>query len=989
LALATAAAAAGVSAPHAQEAPAAASAPIEEVVVTGSRLLTPNEVSISPITSVSATALQATGLTRVEDVLNNLPMVFAGESSSVSNGGDGTATVDLRDLGPQRTLVLVNGRRLGPGRPDGRNFADINQVPAALIDRVDILTGGASSVYGADAVGGVVNFILNTHFQGVKIDAGYNFHEHKNRDDYAKSLLIAAGDAVPDSTVRTGFGKDVSILMGSNFADNKGNATVYATFDTLGPVLQAKYDYSACTLQGVKGGGFKCGGSVIAAHGYFAAYANTGSPLFQNTVDPATGAFRGFTNADRYNYGPSNYYQVPQDRWTGGAFLNYDVNAHVNTYAEVMAMRITSTTQVAPSGNFSDFGAVFIPCANPLLTAQEAAAICSPANQLAQGNPTETVNGTAYPGLNVYAYRRNVEGGGRQQTFNNDSIRTLMGVRGDFANAWKYDVSAQRSTVLGTSFQSNYLNNTGIHNATNVLPGPGGVATCASVLDKSDPKCVPWNIWVPGGVTPAALKYLAIPLTEQGDLSEDVVSGNVTGDLGNYGLKLPTADHGLQVNFGTEYRAEEASFRPDLAEQQGVAAGAGGKVPPVSGGFHVWEAFTEMRLPLAEHIVGAESLALEGGYRYSSYTLGFNTNTYKAGLEWKPVQDLLLRGSYQRAVRAPNIAELFSPQTVALDFTADPCAGPAPKYSPAQCASSGVTATQYGKIQVNPSSQYNGLIGGNPLLQPESADTYSIGFVLQPRFVPNLSVSVDYYDIKIKNTIHAVGGGVILAQCIQTGDPAFCSLVHRNQTGSLWNSQSGYVQDTTINTGALSTKGLDIKAAYRQSLAAFGSLSFALEGTKTNNRIQQPLTGGPSYDCVGFEGGTCGAPLPSWRHVLNATWSTPWDAWDLTLRWRYLGSVNSDVTSSNPLLNQGLTPPNNHNIPSFNYIDLSSSFALGKIVRLQLGVNNLFDKDPPRITDIDCPNSTSNPGAPCNGNTYPGSWDALGRYVFAHLSATF
>ena len=198
-ALATATAAAGVTALHAQEAPApaAAPAPVEEVVVTGSRLQTPNETSISPITTVSAVDLQQTGLTRVEDVLNNLPMVFAGMNSTTSNGADGTANVDLRGLGPQRTLVLVNGRRLGPGSSiGGRNFSDINQVPAALIERVDVLTGGASAVYGADAVAGVVNFILNTHFEGVKVTAGYHFNQHHNDNQDGVDAVITAGRAI-------------------------------------------------------------------------------------------------------------------------------------------------------------------------------------------------------------------------------------------------------------------------------------------------------------------------------------------------------------------------------------------------------------------------------------------------------------------------------------------------------------------------------------------------------------------------------------------------------------------------------------------------------------------------------------------------------------------------------------------------------------------------------------------------------------------------
>src|SRR5262249_25417454 len=221
-------AAAGVTALHAQEAPApaaAAAAPVEEVVVTGSRLATPNETSISPITTVSAVDLQQTGLTRVEDVLNNLPMVFAGMNSTTSNGADGTATVDLRGLGNERTLTLVDGLRLGPGSAvNGRNFADINMIPTALIQRVDVLTGGASAVYGADAVAGVVNFVLNTHFEGVQVSAGYHFFSHDNKDQAGvASVVNAAGDVLPTGGVNTGFGKNVSVLMGSNFADNKGN----------------------------------------------------------------------------------------------------------------------------------------------------------------------------------------------------------------------------------------------------------------------------------------------------------------------------------------------------------------------------------------------------------------------------------------------------------------------------------------------------------------------------------------------------------------------------------------------------------------------------------------------------------------------------------------------------------------------------------------------------------------------------------------------
>jgi hypothetical protein len=278
-ALATAAATAAVPTAWPQTAPAAANenpnAGLEEVVVTGSRITSPNLTAISPITSVDAGYISSTNLTRVEDILNNLPMVFAGQNSTVSNGSDGTASVNLRT-----------------------NVSDINEVPAALIERVDILTGGASSVYGADAVAGVVNFVLNTHFEGVKIDTSYSYFQHQNNNSTAQAVVSAEGDALPDSSVNTGFGKNVSVLMGSNFADNKGNATFYLTYDKAAAVLEAKYDYAACVLDSTAAGKLTCGGSGTSAKngagGNFLAYGSSGQ-IFSNTVDGKTGAFRPFT----------------------------------------------------------------------------------------------------------------------------------------------------------------------------------------------------------------------------------------------------------------------------------------------------------------------------------------------------------------------------------------------------------------------------------------------------------------------------------------------------------------------------------------------------------------------------------------------------------------------------------------------------------------------------------------------------------------------
>jgi iron complex outermembrane receptor protein len=990
-ALATATAAAGVSVLHAQEAPAPAAAPVEEVVVTGSRLMTPNETSISPITSVSATDLQQTGLTRVEDVLNNLPMVFAGMNSTTSNGADGTAVVNLRGLGSQRTLVLVNGRRLGPGAGDGRNFSDINQIPTSLIERIDVLTGGASAVYGADAVAGVVNFILNTHFEGVKVTAGYHFNQHHNSDSAVEAVVASRNFPLPDSNVNTGFGKFANIVMGSNFSDNKGNATLFATYDNQGAALQKSFDYSSCNLgANAAGTGLACAGSSTSARlgpngyggGSFRAYNSTfGARLFNYTVDPSTGLFRPFTAADQYNFGPLNYYQTPNERWTAGGFVNYEINPHVTAYAEVMYTRNETDAQIAPSGDFGTGS--FVPCANPLMTAQERAIICSPANLAAQPS-SETVGGTVYPGLLMYILRRNAEGGPRDATFRTDAARQVIGLKGDFGSAWTYDIYAQHGTVDGADGQRNYFDSTRVSNALNVLPiGPGGSAQCVV-----GGNCVPWNIWAPGGVTPAQEHYLYTPLLIQGSVTEYVASGSVTGDLGKFGIKLPTADQGLQVNIGAEWRSESSEFLPDAGSQAGTAEGSGGPTEPISGNFHVREVFTEMRLPLANHLPGAEELAVEGGYRYSEYSEGFNTNTYKLGLEWAPVRDLRARASYQRAVRAPNINELFLPQAVGLDGSIDPCAGSVPSASPAACALTGVSPTQYGNIAPNTANQYNGLLGGNPSLKPETADTYSVGLVLQPRVVPNLTLSVDYFNIKVKDLIGIIGGNTIINNCL-AGASFFCPLIHRGPGGTLWLTPAGFISDTNINQGSLSTKGLDIKASYRLSLATLGSVLVSLEGTKLNDLTTTPVTGGASYDCTGYYGATCGAANPSWRHVMNVTWSTPWDGLDLTARWRYLGADKTEQGNPSPLLSNpgGVFAPLSR-IPAYSYVDLTGTFNLYKNVRLELGINNIADKDPPLVVGGDC--STSSPaGANCNGNTFPGVYDAMGRYLFATITAQF
>ena len=1025
LALATAAGSAAPLAALAQTAPpenAAAAPAIEEVVVTGSRLMqAPNDISISPISTVSSEQIAKTGLVRVEDVLNMLPQVQMEQGSGNSISSTGTATVSLRGLGSQRTLVLINGRRMQPGGAGGvpgpggnANSADVDQIPSDLIERADILTGGAPAVYGADAVAGVVNFVLNTHYQGVKINAGYSWNHHDNNDQTYLGYLKDFGATLPPSSVNTGQNRNLSILIGANFADGKGNATAYTTYLNTSPAVGNQFDHAGCTLNGgsTPHSPIVCGGSSTSAHGRFLLFGKKGmssTTLFDGSVDPKTGQFRPFGGQDLYNYGALSYFQRSQERWTAGGFLTYDVNSHVSVYSETMYARNASTAQYGPSGAFAFIHRPVIGCDDPLLTSQEVSIICTPANLTANqelyGLSLDTNPATAT--FKIWLARRNVEGGGREDNYLSNSIRQVIGIKGTINDAWTFDAYGQFGITDFQDRQGNYLGDPQIADALQAVPNPAvggvpgvpvGAAVCASRLAGTDLTCVPWDIWVPGYYQPGApghpataaeqLAFLTIPSTYTATAREYIADASVTGDLGKYGVKLPTANNAMSINIGTEYREEQYIFAPDYIFLNGFQGG-GAPSKPIDGRFHVWEGFAELRLPLANDMPGAYLLSLDGGYRYSSYTEGFNTNTYKIGLEWAPIRDVRFRGGYNRAVRAPNINELYAPAAVGAGGTADPCWGSAPVLTEVECERTGVPGYKYGHLLVNPAAQINTLNAGNPNLTPEIADTYTVGVVFQPSFLPNLVLSLDAFSIKIKDTITSLSSNTIITDCALTGDATKCSLIHRGPDYSLWTATTAFVDVTNQNIGTVSTKGADLLGHYRLDFGPRGGkLDFALNGTYTKNFITQPIpnTTQFSYDCQGHWGSTCnGGPLPSWRHVFTTDWGTPWWGVDLTARWRYIGSSSVDRSSTEPALQAAYYVATAH-IPAYSYLDLAASIPIGSNFTARFGVNNVADKNPPLILNgslSDCPNTS------CNNNTWVGTYDTLGRYIFFQLQAQF
>src|SRR5580658_659720 len=641
-------------------------APITEVVVTGSRIATPALESVSPITAISSDEIKNTGTTRVEDLLNSLPQVVADQGSGLSMGSNGTATVNLRGLGIQRTLVLINGRRVMGGDPaagapsttalSGTSAADINQIPVALIDRVDVLTGGAASTYGADAVAGVVNFVMNDHFEGVRIDANASIYNHTN-DNPIGAIFAADGSPQPSHTVTDGAGRDITLIWGRNLADGAGNFTAYAGYRRLNPLLGADRDFSTCSPDmntsatgGLINNGFPfhCGGSSTSYPGRFVPF-NGPNAFNSYTIGGAGGnQFIPWGDQYKYNYAPSNFWQRPDERWTAGQFLHLDLTDKVQVYDEFMFMQDNSSAQIAPGGAFIGQsgginltgayaglpnGTVQVNCSNPFLSAQEQSILCAPGQQYSQ----------------FLLGRRNVEGGTRDNTLDHTSFRIVVGVKGEIAPGWKFDTYAMEGQTAFSSYATGNFSKSALANALEVTTNSKGQPVCASGASG----CVPYNIFQIGGVTQAALNYVDTESSITGSTEERVWDGNITGDLGKYGLKVPGTEDGLLINVGSQFRSEYATLDPDGPLQNWDLLGTGGPIFPLNAGFQVWEGYLEGGMPLITDKPFAKELSFETGYRYSSYSEGFNTNTYKFGLNWAPSSDIRFRGSYQRAVRAP------------------------------------------------------------------------------------------------------------------------------------------------------------------------------------------------------------------------------------------------------------------------------------------------------------------------------------------------
>ena len=934
----------------------------QDIVVTGTLISNPNLVSSSPVNVVSENELTLRNINNVEQVIRELPGAVAGIGAATNNGNGGFATINLRNLGAQRNLVLLDGDRLVPAAASGT--VDLNNIPVALLQRVDILTGGASTTYGADAVSGVANFITKKNFAGMEASASQQISEQGDSNYFRADLTV-----------------------GANFDDGRGNAVLSLGYQEADPLYQGARDVSVFGINSATG---------VASGASFTSVPTTISfPTADLQVNPAgTGLVPQYQG---FNFNPYNIFQTPFKRYNIFAQANYEINDNLEVYTRGLFSKNSVSTIIAPSGVFGE--ALTIPANNPYLNSGIRDQLCTN-NGIALGAACNTNTAIPLPAV----YRRSVELGPRISEYTTTIFDYKAGLRLRFSDHVKLDVSGAYGESDLNQTQSGYVLRSRVQQALNAT----NTTTCTVTTNG----CVPLNLFGPAGsISSDQAAFLNGQSTIQIKTALSQAKAVLNGD---FGTTSPFASEPIGFAAGAEYRKYSYDRIPDAyALSPGELGGAGGAVLPFSGSYDVREVFGEIIAPLVADRPFFHSLTLEGGFRYSDYKVqaannpSFSATTYKFGGSFEPIREIKFRGNYQRAVRAPNIEELFSPVSTGLDNLApglDPCVGTRPVGNAnltAVCIGQGASATSIGLIQEPSSGQVNVTGGGNPNIQPEKADTYTFGILIQPRgLVPGLSVGVDYFNIKVKDAITSAVPSDILGECFGTNATAItaaqaasaaCTSIRRGANGRLSGSSAtipGLPQPLT-NRGRLETDGIDLTANYAHEFGDFG-LNIGFQGTWTAHRKFQASPAGYNRDCVGYFSTNCASIQPEYQW--NQRTSLSFGPGTVSLLWRHVGAVqyegqaedfaargfsatsrnlfNGTVTGPSPLAGQSF---NFNKIKAYNYLDLSVQFEVNDNFTMTTGVRNLTNKEAPLV------GSSAGSTAFNGGNTYPATYDTIGR----------
>ena len=922
-------------------------AQLEEVVVTGSRIRRADYVANAPVATLGADQIELTATVNTEQLLNTMPQMVPGFDRTSNNPGNGTATVDLRGLGSNRTLVLINGTRAVPTTQGGS--VDINNIPTALIERVEVLTGGASAVYGSDAVAGVVNFVLKDDFEGV----AFNINTEQTEE----------GDAELTS---------VDLTIGGNIADGRGNVVINAQYTDREDLFQgdrgfanfAQFDDTDANGNPILING---GSSGVPGTSIFAAGLADFSPS-AGVVFGQDGAARPFVtggdNNDFYNYAPVNYIQLPQTRFQANALGHFDLTDKVQIYGRMMFTQSKVPQQLAPTPIFQA-GSEFTLDGNPFLPAATQQVLSD-----ALGSGVDTDGDGIDDTATAFLRRRLVEVGPRISDDKYTNFQLLAGVRGDIGETgWTYDVYVSEGEVSSSNTQSGNVNRDRFLQALllDLDADPTGGTCLDPSSNGSTVGCAPMNIFGEGNISEDAAAFLRTAVAAEGEFEQRVWAASFSGDLFN----LPAGAVGAAFGF------ERIELRSDFRPSQDLAAGtiAGFNGSPASGGAFDSDAFFgELLVPVVRDLPMAEAIDLELAYRTTDYSTVGSVDNYKIAGSWTIVPQVRVRGGFNTAIRAASIGELFSPQSEGFPGAADPCAAesaPVSAETAAICTATGVPAGSVGSVAIDPAAgQIRGLFGGNPNLSEEEADTLTIGVVVEPDwFVEDLTLSIDYFDIKIDGAIASFGGGVnnVLSVCYDANNPAggvgspFCNAVNRRSDGTI-----DFVAVTNQNVAEITLKGFDLQGSYSRDLFG-GDLQVNYVGTYTTESTTLPFAGGEPIECEGQFGLDCGEPLPDYKHRMTFNWSK--DKLTTQLLWRYVGEVDDDDADTTYFA---------ETIDGTHYFDGVVSYSLTDNYRVSFGVDNLLDEKPPILGD----NQEQ-------ANTYPATYDVFGRTYFLRASANF
>jgi iron complex outermembrane recepter protein len=990
-----------MSAPaFAQTAPAAAEAATTEgdtIVVTGSLISNPNLAQSTPVLVTTAEDIALRQNNVAEEVLRDIPGIVPNIGSAVNNGNGGASYVDLRGLGSFRNIVLLDGNRIAPSGLLGR--VDLNNIPLALVERVDALTGGASTTYGADAISGVVNFITKRDFAGAEISVGEKITE-KGDGNYLRA----------------------DVTLGANFDDGRGNAVVSVGYQESDPVYQGDRDFSILGIDSFtgtfSGSGTTVPSRITGTRPLVGGVPSTNPATLNGgtrQIDPTTGSAIG-TYAF-FNFNPYNIFQTPFRRYNMYAAARYEVSDAVELYTRGMFSKNTVNTIIAPSGSFGS--SVTVNLNNPYLpttlrnqlcafnTSTPASGLYTPLITPAACTAGAAATGTTDPNYRTVTFnlsRRLVEGGPRISDFSTTIFDYRVGAKGAINDHINWDVSGAYGESENRQALQGYVVTSRLRQALLA----NNTTTCITATNG----CVPINVFgAAGTISPAAANFVKQESTTLVKTSLSQVRGLVSGD---FGVASPGASDAINFAVGAEFRKYGASQRADsLAKTPGELGGAGGAAPDIDGGYSVYEFYGELVAPLIQDKPGFEDLTIKGGIRYSSYKVDaptkpkYNTTTYKGEIAWSPVRDIKFRGGYSRAVRAPNISELFTPVTTGLtSLSSDPCAGAPPTTNAnlrAVCLAQGAPAGTIGSILNPTAGQANNTTGGNVNVKPETSDSFTGGVVLTPTFAPGLSLTVDYYRIKVKKAVTSPTPGDVINKCFGTAlsgitaasatDPACIGAIRRNPvTGGLDGDPSttlGLITQLT-NAGQLKTSGIDVALNYRRDLG-FTKLALSFTGnytfeSKFRSDVLDPNA--VDRDCTGFYSTNCGSLQPKFQWSQRTTLS--FGDVDLSLLWRHIDKMIQeplDVTNGNGPAFKGTLADgrvvNFREIKAFDYFDLAARFGVTSKIDITLGVNNVFNRKPPVV------GSNIGPTSYNSGNTYPSTYDSLGRSFAASAKVRF